>query len=379
VADLDRFEAYADSLLPALVDNLPGAIYRCAIDEHWTMRLIGPEIERISGYPPEDFVDSARRTFNSIIHPRDRRAVHVGVREAIRRGRPYEVEYRIVRVDGGVRWVHDRGAKTIDRAGCEWTDGFIFDITEHRRREELLREREAEAARVAELEASRNRIIAAADDARRRIERDLHDGAQQRLVIALLHLQAAERAGGSNGTGIDGRTAEHLRLARTELDAGLHELRELARGIHPAVLTDHGLSHAVAALAARSAVPVEVDDRLRSRLSAPVEAALYYTVAEALTNVERYAAASHATVVLRDDSSGVEVEIRDDGCGGARMSAGTGLRGLEDRLCAVDGSVAVESPPGAGTCVRARVPRPTAERRRSRSARPRREPTRNRV
>ena len=217
--------------------------------------------------------------------------------------------------------------------------------------QELRRERELEAHRVTELEASRARVVAAGDDTRRRIERDLHDGAQQRLVVAALAMRAAERAAEP-----DGPVAELLQEARSELSAGLAELRELARGIHPTVLDDRGLGTAVRALAARSAVPVEVDDTITERLPAAVESALYHAVSEALTNAHRHAAASHATVCLRRDGDLVEVEIADDGRGGADRARGSGLRDLEDRLGAIGGVLELDSPAAAGTRLRARVP-----------------------
>ena len=248
-----------ESLLSSLMENVPGAVYRCEVDADWTMLGIGDDIETITGYPAGDFILSARRSFSSIIHPEDCARVHEEVRVAIAAGRPYALEYRVARAAGDWRWILDRGARTLDRNDHEWLDGIIFDITERRAAEQALRDRDAEAARVAELQASRARIFAAADDARRRLARDLHDGAQQRLLGALLRLRAAERKLPEGGEGSD-----LLREAGIELDAGLAELRELARGIHPAVLTDHGLGAAVRALALRCAIPVELHDDLPS-------------------------------------------------------------------------------------------------------------------
>jgi signal transduction histidine kinase len=207
------------------------------------------------------------------------------------------------------------------------------------------------AARLAEeLQASRTRIVEAGDEARRRIERDLHDGAQQRLVTASMLLKIALRRA-------DDDLREDLKRVADELDAGLSELRELARGIHPAVLTTKGLRAAVDALAARSGVPVEVRGELPGRCAPAVELALYFTVAEALTNVVKYAEASAVVVTIEGDEHQAEVEVRDDGRGGADPAAGTGLRGLVDRLGALRGHLHVESPAGGGTTVRAVVPR----------------------
>jgi PAS domain S-box-containing protein len=340
-----------ESLLRSLMTNVPGAIYRCEVDADWTMLGIGDDIERITGYPASDLIASAGRSFSSIIHPADLDRVHGECRRAIAADRSFALEYRVARVGGGWRWVLDRGVRTVDRDGHEWLDGIIFDITERRAAEEALRARDAEAVRIAELQASRVRIIAAADDARRRLARDLHDGAQQRLLSALLRLSLVERR-----LRADDAVIGLVREARAELDAGLADLRELARGIHPAVLTDHGLSAAVRALADRCGLPVELHDDLARRLDPAIEAALYYTVAEALTNVVRYADASSATVSLLRADGWAVAEITDDGCGGADQRRGSGLRGLTDRLGAFQGRLELESPPGCGTRLRARVP-----------------------
>lgn len=211
---------------------------------------------------------------------------------------------------------------------------------------------------AAELQASRTRIVEAADEARRRIERDLHDGAHQRLVTASMLLRIAMR-------NADQETSEQLERVALELDAGLAELRELARGIHPAMLTAKGLNAAIDALAMRSSVPVRVIGSLPERPAPAVELALYFTVAEALTNVAKYAGASEAVVTIEGDDVQAEVEVRDDGRGGADPAAGSGLRGLVDRLGALRGHLHVESPGDRGTVVRAVVPldphHPTAD------------------
>ena len=341
----------AESLLNSLMANVPGAIYRAANDDIWKVQTVSEEIESITGYPASDFIDASKRTIVTVTHEDDQDQVDREIAAAIAEGRPFVLEYRIVHADGSIRWVLERGVKTIDRDGVEWLDGIIFDITDRRAAEELRLEREMEELRIAELEASRARIIAAGDAARRRIERDLHDGAQQRLLVASVRLRAAERA-----LEQDKDARPMLESARAELDAGLAELRELARGIHPALLTMRGLIPAVEALATRSTVPVELEDELGQRLDPAVETALYYTVAEALTNVSRYADATHATVRLRLEGDVVEVDIEDDGVGGADRERGSGLHGLADRLGTVGGVLEVASPPGRGTRLRARVP-----------------------
>src|SRR3954468_11551102 len=207
-------------------------------------------------------------------------------------------------------------------------------------------------ARVAELQVSRAKVIEVGMAERRALERNLHDGAQQRLVALSLQLGLAKTKLRS-----DPDVAERiLDGARVELASALEELRELARGIHPAILTDRGLNAALEALAGRAPVPVEIEELPEGRMPTPVEAVAYFVVAESLTNVAKYADAEHATVrVLRENGYAV-VEIEDNGIGGADPSAGSGLRGLADRLAALDGRLEVDSPPGIGTTVRARIP-----------------------
>jgi PAS domain S-box-containing protein len=341
-----------DRLVRALLVNVPGAIYRSAWHAGQVLELISDEIERISGYPPTNFLDSDRRTIMSIIHPDDRAGVVEAVKNATDDGRPFVLEYRIVRADGAVRWVLDRGQLVPGTAGRMWMDGAIFDITDRRAAEEAQRRHEVEQARTEELRASRVRIVQAADAARRKIERDLHDGAQQRLVALALEIRLARS-----------RVEKDPTCARAlferfgeELSAASAELRELARGIHPAVLTDRGLSPAIASLAARAPVPVEVLDLPAERLPISLETTAYFTVAEALTNVAKYAGATHATVRVACEDGSMVVEVQDDGVGGARPDDGSGLRGLADRVGACDGSLTVKSPPGDGTLVRAVLP-----------------------
>jgi signal transduction histidine kinase len=207
-------------------------------------------------------------------------------------------------------------------------------------------------AKVAELRASRTRIVEAGYEERRRVERNLHDGAQQRLVALTMSLRLVRGK-------IDRDPAAAATLldeAMEELGEATRELRELARGIHPAVLSDRGLEAALGGLAGRSTVPIEILETPPERLPEAVESATYFVIAEALTNVARYAAADGATVRVTRGKGAVEVEIRDDGVGGADPSAGTGLRGLEDRVAALEGRLAVTSPRGGGTTVLARFP-----------------------
>jgi PAS domain S-box-containing protein len=341
-----------DRLVRALMVNVPGAIYRSACHDGHKIELISDEIERIAGLPASNFVTSARRTLHSIVHPDDRERVTRAVDAESPDGGPFALEYRIVRADGEVRWVLDRGQLVAGPGGRLWLDGAMFDITERRAAEQALRRREIEDVRTAELRASRGRIVQAADAARRRIERDLHDGAQQRLLALVLEVRLA-RSRVEADPALAGAFLERFGQELIEASA---ELRELARGIHPAVLTERGLGPALSALAGRAPVPVEVRDVPADRLPAAVETTAYFTVAEALTNVAKYARASHATVEAAVDGSALVVEVRDDGVGGARAERGSGLSGLTDRVAACDGTLEVTSPPGRGTTVRAVLP-----------------------
>ena len=348
-----------EALLHSLVANLPGAVYRCACDEDWTMLWLSDEIEEISGYPAAEFIDSGVRTFASVIHPDDREQVERSVLDAVAARRPFTVEYRIVRRDGDVRWVLERGQAQEAGDGRRWLDGAIFDVTARRAAEQALREHEIVEAKLAEVEASRARILEAADRARREIERNLHDGAQQRFVAVALRLQVWLATNGNAAEAARSDLADVL----GELRTGLAELRDLAHGLHPAVLTDRGLDYALGALAQRATVPVDLDVRLPGRLPPAVESAAYFTVCEALTNVAKYASASHAWVTVEHREGELAVEIGDDGVGGVDPRNGSGLQGLRDRVAAIGGTLAIDSPPHAGTLVRACLPVPQVEER----------------
>jgi signal transduction histidine kinase len=204
--------------------------------------------------------------------------------------------------------------------------------------------------RLGELRASRERLVAASDAERRRLERNLHDGAQQRLVSVALQLRMIERR-------VDGdpELAASIKAAGDELSRSLEELRELARGIHPAVL-NHGLKAALDSLASRATVPTAVSFQSHERLPEPVELAAYFVACEALANVAKYAHASAASVRVSRRNGMAAIEIADDGVGGADETAGTGLQGLADRVAALDGTLRILSPPGAGTVVTAELP-----------------------
>jgi len=206
-------------------------------------------------------------------------------------------------------------------------------------------------ARLDELRGSRARIVEAGQRERKRLERDLHDGAQQRLVALLLELKLLEE-------GLQGDPAARARLdqARREVATSLDELRDVARGLHPAVVSGHGLEVALEQLAARAPVPVRLSVELGGRLPELLEVATFYLVAESLANIGKHAAASSATIEVARVDGRVTVEVVDDGIGGADTERGSGLRGLADRVEALDGRLRVWSPSGGGTRLRAELP-----------------------
>jgi signal transduction histidine kinase len=208
-------------------------------------------------------------------------------------------------------------------------------------------------ALVEELQRSRQRLVTSQDETRRRLERDLHDGAQQRLVTLSLDLRMARARADASG---DAELTTRLDAAEQELARSLAELRELARGIHPAILTQNGLGAALRSLAERSAVPVELRSVPERRFSPEIEATAYFFVSEALANVAKHAEASRAWIAAEDGGERLALEVRDDGVGGAALNGGSGLRGLADRVEAVGGRVDVRSDPGEGTVVRAEIP-----------------------
>ncbi|MCW2702030.1 MAG: histidine kinase, partial [Blastococcus sp.] len=216
---------------------------------------------------------------------------------------------------------------------------------------ELLATAIANAEGKSVLDASRRRIVEASDDARRRIERDLHDGTQQRLVVLMLQLAALRNAAPTG----EALIAELSRV-ESELASALDELRELSRGIHPSILSEGGLGPALRALARRSTIPVALDVTTERRLAEPIEAAAYFVASEALTNATKHAQASHIAVSLAPRDGVLLLSIRDDGVGGANPGQGSGLVGLHDRVEALGGTIRIESRPGAGTLIEVALP-----------------------
>jgi signal transduction histidine kinase len=204
----------------------------------------------------------------------------------------------------------------------------------------------------AQLAASRARVVAASDESRRRIERNLHDGTQQRLVTLALELRAARESVPADQSEVAGQ----LEQVEEGIRGVLEEVREIARGLHPAILSEGGLEPALKSLARRAALPVDLELDVHGRLPEPVEVAAYYVVSEALTNAAKHADASGASVGLERHNGTLRVSIRDDGVGGADPTHGSGLVGLSDRVEALGGHVDVASPPGSGTSILVEIP-----------------------
>jgi PAS domain S-box-containing protein len=308
----------------------------CVLDKDLRILRFNDALENLSGYPDDD---SARgRLFHDLfVAPGESADVK---RRLLSEDDGVEHESAFRRPDGSdaiVAWIK-RCVTDSEGRPCIFFSG--IDVTARRQEQEQLR-------------ASRARVVHAADTARYRIERDLHDGAQQRLVSVSLAVRAARKALKADRVSAAER---QLRTIEGELDQALEELRDLARGIHPAILTDRGLSDALETLAVRSQVPVEIEQAPQERLSPQVEAAVYYVVAEALTNVAKYAQARVASVRVTREDGYILTEVEDDGVGGADADNGSGLRGLADRVEALDGELSIESPKGGPTFLRAKIP-----------------------
>ena len=299
-----------------------------------------PAAERIFGHVAEDVVG---RDLGDVIVPPELRAQHRAGLARYVDGGPgrmldRHVETTALRADGE-RFPVELAITRIPLGGPPLFTGHIRDITVRRRHEEDLR-------------LSRERLVTAGDAARRRIERDLHDGAQQRLLALALELRMAVDV--LDEAPAEARTA--LEDVQRELAAATQELRDLARGIHPAALSDRGLHGALDVVAGLSPVPVRLLAVPDERLPEAIEASVYFLVCETLTNVARHAEASVVDVGVRHAGGEVIVEVHDDGHGGAHAGAGTGLGGLADRVEALGGRLEVDSPPGGPTVVRAVLP-----------------------
>jgi PAS domain S-box-containing protein len=327
------------------------------------------ELFRLNGLLPEAVPVNYERVARHY-HPDDR-AAHVALVERCRRtGEPFESIHRVVRPDGTVRWRHGRGSAVMVDGRAVRMYGTVQDITRRVERELALQHsleesrrlaaenealRDALEAQVLEVRSSRARIVETGDEARRLMERDLHDGAQQRLTTLGLILRSAQAQARADDEARP-EVLQALDDALEELKAGLSELRTLARGLHPAILTDEGLLPAVEALAARSPTPVSLSATPIDRLPAAVETTAYLFVSEALANAGQHAGASGVVVEIERREEMLIVAVSDDGVGGATIGPAGGLEVLSDRVAALDGRLELDSPPGGGTRLRTELP-----------------------
>jgi PAS domain S-box-containing protein len=353
----ERLGSATRDVLVALLATVPDAVY--LVDPDGRVQFANPAALAMLGYEEEDLLG---RVSHPTIHHSHWDGTHFPVEECPML-RP-RTTGETVRVDGDCFWRRD-GSKfrvAYSSAPLPMSDGVgavvVFrDVTARLEAEELARREAAERARNAELRASRARIVAAADAERERLGRDLHDGAQQRLVRVLLALRLAAQVTAEEAPSEPASMRARLDDAALEVEEAIVELRELVNGIHPAILTNRGLNAAIYSLVATQPMIVTCDVAER-RWPAELEAAAYFVVAESLTNVVKHAAATEATVSIRERRGKLCIEVRDDGCGGASLEAGSGLRGLADRLDATGGTLSVHSPLGEGTRVRAAIPLP---------------------
>ena len=330
-----RQRAILDAALDAVV----------TIDQHARITYVNGAFQHIFGYRADEVI--GRELAQAIVPPSLREAHRQGYARHLATGQARILDRRLeltaMRADGS-EFPAEVTVTRIGPAGDPAFTGYLRDITERQRAEQ-------------ELMASRARLVAASDAARRRVTRDLHDGAQQRLVTTVINLQLAEQQWESAPQ----RAKELLSLALDDAKRGIEDLREIAAGIHPAVLTQRGLAAAIGALAARLPIPVEFDVT-DQRLPAPIEASVYFFCSEALTNVAKHARAKSAWVHVHLGDDQCIVEVRDDGIGGARPRSETsGLSGLHDRIGAFNGTMDITSPATGGTILRASIPLPSGQ------------------
>jgi PAS domain S-box-containing protein len=329
-------EARQRTVLEAALDAV------ISMDKYGRMTYVNSAFERTFGYRAEEVI--GRDLAETIVPPSLREAHRRGLRRYLDTGRTtilgLRIEVSAMRADGTMFPAEVAVTRTGLPGEAAFT-GYVRDITDRRRAEQ-------------ELIASRARLVTASNAARQRVTRDLHDGAQQHLVATLINLQLAEQRWES----APHRARELLGQALEDTRRGIEDLRELAAGLHPAVLTQHGLAPAVRSLADRIAIPAEIDVP-GLRLPASIEASLYFFCSEALTNIVKHAQATRAWVRLEVAADQCVVEVRDDGIGGASPGPETsGLVGLSDRIGAIGGTLDITSPPSGGTVIRACVPIP---------------------
>jgi PAS domain S-box-containing protein len=319
----------------AVVDSTPSLL--CLATPGGYIVRFNTSLERLSGRRDDD-LSRGNAFWDVFIAPEEREEVRRAVEEVVGEGGRGEFESTWITAAGerrDVTWSttplrDDRGDPRLLICG--------MDITERKLHED-------------ELRRSRARLVEASDVERRRLERNLHDGAQQRLIALSLELQMYA------GNLADDPTAQsQIEAARKEIAVSLDELRAVARGLHPAVVTGHGLGVALVSLAAGSPVPVKLNVAIEERLDESIEVAAYYVVSESLANIGKHAKATTVTIEVIRECDEVVVEVVDDGVGGADTERGSGLRGLADRVEALGGQLRVWTPSGGGTRVRAQMP-----------------------
>jgi signal transduction histidine kinase len=332
IALLIGFYRQSEYRLQALVDAIPDRMFRFARDGRYLDVRTDDALEDATGQD-----ELTGRRLHDLMFDAASSAALASAARALDRGELQAYDFSL-ELPTGRREFEAR----IAPSGPDEVTAIIRDFTNQR-------------AAEAELRRSRARIVEATDAERRRLERDLHDGAQQRLVSLSLALRLL-RARLAAVSERDHEAIAAADEAAAELRIAIRELRELARGIHPAILTEAGLGAAISALAERSPVPAVVSSVPDRRLSPAVEATAYFVVSEALANITKYASATRASIGAQCDGSTLRVEVGDDGVGGADDSRGTGIRGLQDRVAAIGGRLTIESPVGQGTLVVAEIP-----------------------
>jgi PAS domain S-box-containing protein len=352
LADRDREVAEARAAVLAASEARQRTILEMAldavisVDRDAHVTYVNSAFERAFGYRAEELI--GHDLADKIVPPSLREAHRRGLARYLATGQEVILNRRIempaMRADG-TEFPAEVAVTRTGLPGEPTFTAYVRDITDRQRAEQ-------------ELIASRARLVAASDAARQRVTRDLHDGAQQRLVATLINLQLAEQ----RWDAAPARARELVGQAMNDTRRGIDDLRELAAGLHPAILTQHGLPAAFRALADRVPIPVEIDVP-GVRLPAPIEASLYFFCAEALTNIAKHAQATSAWVRLEIDGDLCVAEVRDDGIGGASpRSQDSGLTGLSDRIGALGGTLTITSPPAQGTVLRATVPVQGSER-----------------
>ena len=326
---MDAVSSRVEARHRALLDAIPDLMLRLSREGEY--RELAGDMTKLA-HPPEEILG---RNVLEILPAEVSTPLLGAIARALETGSLATTNYRLQTVDGAVK---DFEARVVP-CGDDEVVAIVRDVTDLRQA-------------IRDLTESRARIVAAGDAERRRVERNLHDGAQQRLVTVALHLHLIRRRLETD----PGEVPVLLESAQTELTLALEEIRELVRGLHPRLLSDRGLGPALSTLAERALLPVEIVELPAERISATLEAAAYYIVAEALANAAKHSGASSVTVRVCHDEETVVVEVVDDGVGGADPR-GSGLRGLSDRVAALGGMLALSSEPGRGTALRAEIPR----------------------